>query len=145
MPNQILTIQPYRSGNIWVFDDARFGLVAEAFVGGMTEIIDDMVEDLPHPEQGFQALFSASPFPEWRFRLKKLPSVMDGDPMECGTDYVAEWSGDEGWLCPALFHYFQTAPTYIYIQVMALPRPSLWTRIVRWWKKEELSEEDFED
>ena len=33
-----------------------------------------------------------------------------------GTWYYSEALGMEGWLCPALFKYFETAPARIYAQ-----------------------------
>ncbi len=70
--NSIMVIHPYKYEGIWVFDDAKVGLVQEAFVSGADEVIDKMVANLPNPEQGFTLLFSADPFPghqaafEWR-------------------------------------------------------------------------------
>lgn len=59
MPNTLMTIAPYWSQNAWVFDDERVGLVAEPFVEGILEMIDDMVKDMPNARQGFRMIFSA--------------------------------------------------------------------------------------
>lgn len=123
--NSILTIQPYRNGNVWVFDDDQVGLVREPFVGSMNDIIDDMVKDLTRPELGFQAMFSDQSFPGSVFVLNKIGA------RDFGTDYRAAWLGIEGWLCPALFKYFTEAPDRLFIQVLSLEKPSFWRRLWR--------------
>jgi hypothetical protein len=108
--NAINAIHPYKHEGLWVFDDARVGLVQEPFVSGADDIIDRMVHDIPSAEAGFTVLFSATPFPgsqatlEWR--RKDLG----------GNWYYSPDLGIEGWLCPALFRYFEAAPARIYAQ-----------------------------
>ncbi len=110
MANAIMVIHPYKYEGIWVFDDERYSLVKEPFVSGADAIIDKMVEQIPHAEEGFTLLFSSSPFPghqgefEWRRE-------------EYGGNWYYNTALDmEGWLCPALFHYFAEAPQWIYVQ-----------------------------
>jgi hypothetical protein len=44
------------------------GLVQESFVGGVPEMIDELVADIPNARNGFRLLFSActaTPFTNW--------------------------------------------------------------------------------
>jgi hypothetical protein len=108
--NTIIAIHPYKYEGLWVFDDAKVGLVQEPFVSGADEIIDRMVHDFPHAAKGFTLLFSATPFPGYQvtfeWRRKELG----------GNWYYSPDLDIEGWLCPALFRYFEIAPERIYAQ-----------------------------
>jgi hypothetical protein len=72
-----------------------------------------LVENLPEAQKGFTLLFSAWPFPghqavfEWRREEHG------------GNWYFSPAHGLEGWLCPALFKYFdpEQVPERIYAQV----------------------------
>ena len=109
--NSLLVIHPYKSGGVWVFDDPRVGLVQEPFVSGADEIIDRMVEGIPDAESGVTIFFSASPFPrsqhEFAWRRNEYG----------GNWYYSREYDLEGWLCPALFKYFELAPKRLYAQV----------------------------
>lgn len=108
--NSILVIAPYRYEGTWVFDDDRFGLVREPFVGGVPEMIDHLVADIPDAEKGFRLTFSAQPFPEFE---KKLTWVR-GDGV--GNYYKLNDPPMEGWICPALFKYYEKPPQEIYVK-----------------------------
>lgn len=108
--NQILTIQPYRRGSVWVFDDEKVGLHAEPFVGEINTMINAMlVRKGLIPSEPFTALFSASAFPGVGMILRHLRGDMGGNW------YNDTSTGLEGWLCPALFKYFVAAPKVIYV------------------------------
>lgn len=115
--HQILTIFPYRHGDHWAFDDAQFGLSAEPFVFGMSEIITRVVENkkITRPENGFCLQFSDS---HLGFGMHEQPDVqLEWLCAACGGNwYTANVYGFEmlGWLCPALYRYFKTAPQTIY-------------------------------
>lgn len=108
--NSLVVIHPYRYEGMWVFDDAKAGLVQEPFVSGADVILDKLVADIPDAANGFTLVFSAAPFPgmqlhfEWRRAEHR------------GNWYYAPELGIEGWLCPALFKYFDAAPERIYAQ-----------------------------
>ncbi len=108
--NAILVIQPYKWNGLWVFDDPRVGLDKEPFVSGMPEIIDAAVKDIPNAENGFVLIFSANPFPGAEVELE-----WDRESLG-GNWYRWTKTGQEGWLCPALFHYFDKAPARLYAQ-----------------------------
>jgi hypothetical protein len=109
--NAINVIAPYKHHGMWVFDDARVGLVQEPFVAGADTMIDRVVADIPDAARGFVLVFSASPFPDHEYRLDWLRSESGGNW------YRSEQLGMEGWLCPALFRYFSEAPKELYVQV----------------------------
>src|SRR5262245_15355168 len=113
--NSILAIHPYKHQGLWVFDDPAVDLVQEPFVAGADTIIDRMVEDIPNAQAGVTILFSAQPFPgcqhEFHWRREEF----------FGNWYFSPKFGMEGWLCPALFKYFEKAPERIYAQVKPVP------------------------
>ncbi len=110
MPNQILVIKPYWYLGTWVFDDPTTDLVQEPFVSGVPEMIDDLVKDISNARQGFRLLFSADPFPGYQRRLK-------WDRQEFGGNwYRLNEPPMEGWLCPAMFRYFEVAPAELYVK-----------------------------
>lgn len=118
MPNQIQVIAPYwfEDTETWVFDDATTGLVREPFVSGVPEMIDDLVADIPNARKGFRLLFSTGPFPGFQRRLEWVREEMGGNW------YRANKPPIEGWLCPALFKYFDEAPKELFVKAETLKR-----------------------
>jgi hypothetical protein len=111
MPDAVLVIEPYRHEGAWVFDDQATGLVREPFVAGITEMIDRLVAGLPGAPCAFRLLLAVRPFAGYQVSL----SWERADPVE-GNWYRADDTGDEGWLCPALFCYFPAPPPKIYVR-----------------------------
>lgn len=112
MPNQIMTIAPYWLEEVgtWVFDDPAAGLKQEPFVEGVPEMIDDLVADIPDARSGFRLLFSAAPFPGYQRKVTRRRREFGG------WWYAADEPPMEGWLCPALFRYFDEAPEKIFVK-----------------------------
>ncbi|MFC2004850.1 DUF6717 family protein [Chloroflexota bacterium] len=110
MANTIMTIVPYWENGTWVFDDARVGLQAEPFVAGIPEMIDDLVRNIPDARHGFRMTFSAQSFPGFQRELIWLREEYGGNW------YRLSNSQDEGWLCPAMFHYFESTPEKLYVK-----------------------------
>jgi len=108
--NSILVITPYRSAGTWVFDDPATGLRREPFVAGIPQMINKLVKDIPNAAQGFRLLFSGTPFPGHTHKLEWRKAEAGGN-----WYYSADFKM-QGWLCPALFKYFQTTPKNIYIK-----------------------------
>lgn len=108
--NSILVIAPYRYNGTWVFDDARVGLVREPFVAGVPEMIDVLVADIPDADKGFRLTFSAKPFPDFDKKLTRTRS--DG----VGNYYRLDEPPMEGWICPALFKYYEEPPAELYVK-----------------------------
>lgn len=109
--NSLFVISPYQYHGSWVFDDPKVGLNREPFIAGIDTIIDKLVSDIPDAGKGFRATFSASAFPGYSAKLVHLR------PESGGNWYRSEELALEGWLCPALFKYFETAPREIYVKV----------------------------
>jgi hypothetical protein len=109
--NSLFVIAPYKYHGMWVFDDPRVGLEAEPFVAGADTIIDRLVRNIPDPDKGFVIVFSGGPFPGCTHRLDWVREEMSGNVYR-----LAELDM-EGWLCPALFKYFDDAPREIFLKV----------------------------
>ena len=111
--NSISLIVPYLYEGIWVFDDPRVGLNKEPFVSGADTMIELLVAEIPNADKGFRLLFSASPFPGFTSKLQWRREEYGGNW------YFSPDFNMEGWLCPALFKYFETAPREIYVKAQA--------------------------
>ena len=113
--NSIMVVKPYKWEGMWVFDDAQTGLVREAFVSGVPEILEALLEKqgipLNEAEKGFRLIFSAIPFPGHQLSARQVAGEASG------TWYEEEVSKARGWLCPALFKYFAIAPENLYVRV----------------------------
>lgn len=118
MTNSMFVIVPYRYNGTWVFDDDKVGLVREPFVFGIPEMIDKAVEQVEGASSGFRLLFSASPFPGFQTELTWLREEYEGNW------YRWEGSEMEGWLCPALFKYFDKAPAKIFCSMQPVESPA---------------------
>ena len=108
--NAINVIVPYRWEGMWVFDDPKVDLDKEPFVSAAYDIIDLMVADGPGAAEGFRLIFSSTPFPgaQFEFEWRREESG--------GNWYYIVALGKEGWLCPALFRYFDSAPERIFVK-----------------------------
>ena len=106
--NSLAVIAPYKYEGMWVFDDALVGLVREPFVAGIDTMIDRLVAAIPHAEKGFRLIFSPTPFPGYTVELEWRREEYGGNW------YFSRQFGMEGWLCPALFKYFTTAPHQLF-------------------------------
>jgi len=109
--NSLFAIAPYRFEGMWVFDDPRVDLYQEPFVSGADDIIDVLTAGIPSAASGFKLIFSPQPFPDYVARF-----VWDREE-HGGNWYAWQERGMEGWLCPALFKYFETAPKELFVKV----------------------------
>jgi hypothetical protein len=114
--NAILVIAPYRYNGTWVFDDERFGLIREPFVAGVPEMIDVLVADIPDAEEGFRLTFSSRQFPGYQKKLDWVRGDMDGNY------YKIDDPPMEGWICPAMFKYYDKPPAELYVKAEPLSR-----------------------
>jgi pimeloyl-ACP methyl ester carboxylesterase len=114
MGNILMVITPYWYQGTWVFDDESVGLNREPFVAGVPEMIDDLVKDIPNARSGFRLLFTSAPFPGYQIELTRVKEEYGG------YWYRIKDQSSEGWLCPALFKYFETAPETIYVKAEQL-------------------------
>ena len=118
--NSILIIRPFNKNGMWVFNDERTGLVEEPFVAGADLFIEFLLQKRQFPESaksGFNAVFSAIPFPEHDAQLsfiefRDMGSVYSTNQVE----FSNRSKKNEIWLCPALNLYFKDSPQYLYLQ-----------------------------
>lgn len=111
--NSVMVIRPYKYSGVWVFDDERVDLEKEAFVSGADTMIDCATEifGIDKPQEGFTLIFSSHKFPSAQIELEWLREESDGNV------YLWKDQNIEGWLCPALFKYFESAPNKIYVEI----------------------------
>jgi len=114
MTNSITVITPYWHNGTWVFDDAEIGLRQEPFILYIPDMITEMVKDIPRARQGFRMLFSSSPFPGYQVEMEWVKKEYGGHW------YRPKGRTLEGWLCPALFHYFRETPRSIFVKTEPL-------------------------
>ncbi|MBD2040320.1 DUF6717 family protein [Microcoleus sp. FACHB-672] len=114
MSNAIRVIFPYLYQGTWVFDDQQVGLVREPFVSGIPEMINTLVQDIPDANKGFKLLFSQTPFPGYQVEMTWLRDEYGGNWYRWPAQNL------DGWLCPALFKYFNQAPQKIYCKAEKL-------------------------
>jgi len=114
--NAITVFHPYKHEGMCVFDDPEVGLRREPFVSGIDTMIDKLVADIPNAASGFNLLFSPTPFPGHTVKLEWRRA-------ESGWNwYYSEQFKMEGWLCPALFKYFDEAPPELFAKAESKPR-----------------------
>ena len=106
--NALSVLFPYKYEGMWVFDDPTVGLSREPFVLGIDQMITQLTASIPDAHKGFRLIFSTQPFPGFMAKLEWRREEMGGNW------YFCEQMGIEGWLCPALFKYFNKAPPALY-------------------------------
>ena len=114
MADAMMVIFPYRCQQTWVFDDEKVGLSKEPFVSNVPEMIDLLVQDIPHVDEGFRLLFSTNPFPGYQAELIWIKKEFGG------SWYYWQQKNLEGWLCPAMLKYFSKTPKKIYCKAQSL-------------------------
>ena len=110
---EVKTIVPYNWYGLLVFDDPEVGLEKEPFVSGVPQILYNLcsMAGIKEPKKGFKLLFSGTEFQGFQIKAERLEPDNGG--------YWYRVLGQEGWLCPALFKYFDEAPETLYIKVEA--------------------------
>ena len=116
MPNSIMVIAPYWDSGTWVFDDEEVGLTKEPFILNVPEMITDMVKDIPRAKKGFKLFFSAAPFPNYQVEFEWVREESGGNW------YRIKGQTLEGWLCPSMYRYFETAPKSLFAKAEPLKK-----------------------
>ena len=114
--NSLHVLRPYRYEGSWVFDDPAAGLAREPFILGIDEMIDRLVAAIPKAQEGFRLIFSPQAFPGYTAKLEWRREEAGGNW------YFSPTYGIEGWLCPALFKYFDAAPRELYAKAEPLKK-----------------------
>ena len=109
--NLIHVIHPYWEHGSLVFDDASVGLEKEPFVAGADTALGMLASSVKGCEREFTLLFSHLAFPGHQLVATR------GKAEAGGYWYRWEALGVDGWLCPALFKYFDEAPKSLYVQI----------------------------
>lgn len=109
--NLIHVIHPRWEHGSLVFDDPSVGLVAEPFVAGADTALAILAKAVDGCEREFTLVFSHLAFPGHQLRATRGRAEAGG--------YWYRWDqvGVDGWLCPALFKYFEKAPESLYVQI----------------------------
>lgn len=119
--NQLMSITVERddSTNYWVFDDLSRGLQREPLVMGADRILDEIRLDEhiagPGVPDTLILTFSGQNFPGAQYTFERREHENGG--------FWYYWpQGDRrGWLCPALFKYFDQAPEKLHMHVRQSP------------------------
>ena len=116
MSNQLNVIRPYwlEGVNTWVFDDEKVGLIQEPFVFGADLFLSFLAKEIPDAGKGFRLIFSSASFPGYQKKVSRVEGEMGGNWYETDDPHM------KGWLCPALFRYFDEAPAEIYVKAESL-------------------------
>lgn len=117
MGNKMMGISVYWADDLglWAFDDKKHNLVKEPFLQDMTNIISDaVVSYLQKDVDKFRIMFSAKEFPGSHSKLT-FKKEEDGGAWYEYQKYDGELM--EGWLCPALYSYFDKTPETIHFRV----------------------------
>jgi hypothetical protein len=85
-------------------------------------MINQFVADIPGAKHAFKLIFSAKPFPGFQARLVWVREKFEGNW------YRWDKTEQEGWPCPALFRYFETAPPEIFCRAEASDHHPQWRR-----------------
>jgi len=107
----MFSIHPYKFKGIWVFDNPARNLDKEAFVQGADKILDYISKDIAGAADGFMLTFSPFPVKGSKFVVSFLKAEFGG------SWYQLEGTDIQGWLCPALFKFFDTAPAKLFLTV----------------------------
>lgn len=127
----VYTIRPYitqwQGKRVWVFNDPSKGLINEGLVSGTDAILDKIASQFPDGEKGFDLTFGDEPFNGHQLVFNWVKSGT-GEGFAEGVEgnwYTQKETGFNGWLCPALFKYFPSAPKHIYVKAGLLSGPLL--------------------
>lgn len=115
----IYSVRLYKLNGIqWVFDDPTKGIYREAFVGGASDLIDDIVK-LYFPDRTdneFVLNFSSTYFPN-SYSLSRV-EMFDDDSSDwiLTSNNVLRTQGNTIWLCPTLKQYYDEEE-YLYFNI----------------------------
>lgn len=115
---KVQAIKLYKSGGLWMFDDARRGLRREPFVRGASEMIEALAAGIPNAAKGFTMRFADRRFPGWQARVDYVRGDENGWSLyrlAQRRELSAALQPMEAWLCPSLGKFFADAPRQLYV------------------------------
>jgi hypothetical protein len=105
----VFTIEPYPDHDGWVFDDPARDLWREPLRIGIERLLDrECGAQTPAERRRIAVSFSRATFPGANVQLTLKQGVFGGNWYGAGEVV--------GWLCPALYLYFETAPNELYLR-----------------------------
>ena len=81
---------------------------------GVPAMINAIVKDVPNAQAGFRLTGSENPFPGSQHKLTWVRAESGGNY------YRLDDPALEGWLCPAMFRYFDHTPKALYVKAEPL-------------------------
>ena len=108
--NSLLAVNPYKKDGLWAIDDELRELTREPLVLGIDSMLDYWDKKL-NANNKLKVVFSNNAFPKYNFHLEWLREESGGNW------YYSKDLKEEGWLCPALYKYFEIAPKEIFMNI----------------------------
>jgi hypothetical protein len=125
-------IKIYAKSGMWVFDEEKLGLKAEAFVRGCSEILSAAVRQT-HPQ--VRKIFKK----EWKVSFGSTPECKNNERLFTVRWMMKEGEGNWyycpeldkiGWLCGRLYNFFHHAPKQMYFKVALYQGEELHTDVI---------------
>tara|TARA_B110000259_G_scaffold181974_1_gene224876 strand:+ start:109 stop:477 length:369 start_codon:yes stop_codon:yes gene_type:complete len=111
--NAMMSLNLYKTGKTWAFDDSTYEIKAEPFVLGMSEIISAC---LPKDKDKCTAIFSLNKFPLCD-TLNLTKEEANGGWYVVSESNSKNVKGMGGWLCPVTRVYLKTIPQNVYYKI----------------------------
>jgi len=108
--NNIIVLFPYFKNGTWMFDDESVGLKGEPFVCGIPEMINYVItkKNIKNTDKGVALFVSATELPSYDLKLMWSRFEAGGNWYNCLETKT------DGWLCPALYKYFNSTPSSLF-------------------------------
>lgn len=132
--NAIFTINVYKDGNTWFFDDADRNIKREAFVLGASELITYLVGNdkdkatisfsesaIPHADLILTCTEKC--YPQTLAQMttiggRLLPIYEEDKNSEPESGWYVDQHGNTCWLCPAQLKFFNKVADTIFVKVI---------------------------
>jgi hypothetical protein len=132
--NAIFTINVYKEGSTWYFDDNHRDIIREPFVLGASELITYLVgadkqkatisfseSAIPNPDLVLTCTTKCHPHTLKDITKsdgKVIPSYEEDKTLEPESGWYVDQNGNICWLCPAQLKFFNKVADTIFIKVI---------------------------